>query len=112
MIAERLLHSCSKLATTRVWHSTTLAEELSIKDATEDDLYEAIDWLLERQARIENKLAKCHLSEGSLVLYDISTDPPVIRQILEHRGLWVQKPSRDPPNRESLPESRKFLLPT
>lgn len=73
MIAERLLYPCSKLATTRVWHSTTLAEELSVRDSNEDDLYKAMDWLVERQARIENKLAKQHLSEGSLVLYDISS---------------------------------------
>jgi hypothetical protein len=46
MIAERLLHPCSKLATTREWRSTTLAEELSVSDATEEDLYQAMDWLL------------------------------------------------------------------
>lgn len=73
MIIERLLYPCSKLATTRVWHSTTLAGELSVKDSNEDDLYEAMDWLAARQGRIENKLAKQHLKEGSLVLYDISS---------------------------------------
>src|SRR6266700_7084192 len=57
MIDARWLHPCSKLATTREWHTTTLAEELSVADATEDDLYQAMDWLLERQPRIENKLA-------------------------------------------------------
>jgi len=46
MIVERLIHPCSKLATTRLWHSSTLAEELGLTDATEDDLYEAMDWLL------------------------------------------------------------------
>jgi len=44
MIAARLLHPCSKLAITREWHTTTLAEELSVADATEDDLYQAMDW--------------------------------------------------------------------
>ena len=73
MIAERLIHPCSKLATTRQWHTTTLAEELSVQDADEDDLYEAMDWLLERKQRIENKLAKRHLSEGCTVLYDVSS---------------------------------------
>lgn len=73
MIAERLIHPCSKLATTREWHTTTLAEELSVQDADEDDLYEAMDWLLQRKQRIENKLAKRHLSEGCTVLYDISS---------------------------------------
>ena len=73
MIAARLLHPCSKLATTREWHTTTLAEELSVTDATEEDLYRAMDWLLERQARIEKKLAARHLGEDCLVLYDVSS---------------------------------------
>jgi transposase len=73
MIAERLIHPCSKLATTRFWHTTTLAEQLSVADADEDDLYEAMDWLLARQSRIEKKLAALHLSEGSLVLYDVTS---------------------------------------
>ena len=73
MIAARLLHPCSKLATTREWHTTTLAEELSVADATEDELYRAMDWLLERQTRIEKKLAARHLREDCLVLYDVSS---------------------------------------
>ncbi|WP_321476468.1 IS1634 family transposase [uncultured Paludibaculum sp.] len=73
MIAERLLHPCSKLATTRLWHTTTLAEELRVADATEDDLYQAMDWLLARQSHIEKKLAQRHLQDGSLVLYDVSS---------------------------------------
>lgn len=73
MIAERLIRPCSKLATTRLWHTTTLAEELGVADADEDDLYEAMDWLLGRQRRIEKKLAVRHLSEGSLVLYDVTS---------------------------------------
>lgn len=73
MIAERLLHPCSKLATTRLWHDTTLAEELGVQQATEDDLYAAMDWLLARQARIENKLAARHLQDGGIVLYDVSS---------------------------------------
>jgi Transposase DDE domain len=73
MIVERLLDPCSKLATTRHWHSTTLAEELGVGEATEDELYQAMDWLLERQGRIEKKLAERHLQEGSLVLYDVSS---------------------------------------
>jgi hypothetical protein len=73
MIAERLIHPCSKLATTRLWHTTTLAGELGLGDADEDDLYGAMDWLLARQDRIEKKLASRHLSEGSLVLYDVTS---------------------------------------
>lgn len=73
MIAERLIHPCSKLATTREWHTTTLSEELAVQDADEDDLYAAMDWLLERKQRIEKKLARRHLSEGCTVLYDVSS---------------------------------------
>jgi transposase len=73
MIAQRLIDPCSKLATTREWHTTTLAEEWGVAEATENDLYEAMDWLLERKERIEKKLAARHLSEGGLVLYDVSS---------------------------------------
>src|SRR3954469_25117444 len=58
MIAERLLFPSSKLANTRHWHDTTLAEDLDVADATEDPLYDVMDWLLERQSAIETKLAK------------------------------------------------------
>src|SRR5512136_53615 len=68
MIAERLIHPCSKLATTRHWHTTTLAEEMSVADADEDDLYAAMDWLLERKERIERKLAERHVTDGATVL--------------------------------------------
>jgi hypothetical protein len=73
MIAERLLDPCSKLATTRLWHTTTLAEELGVADCNEDDLYRAMNWLLARQARIEAKLAQRHLRNGTIVLYDVSS---------------------------------------
>jgi len=73
MIAERLLFPSSKLAHTRHWHSTTLAEELAIAHATEDHLYDAMDWLLKRQGTIEKKLAGRHLAEGAMVLYDVSS---------------------------------------
>jgi transposase len=73
MIAQRLLDPCSKLATTRAWRTTTLAEELGVEEATEDDLYHAMDWLLKRKERIEQKLAERHLAEGCLVLYDVTS---------------------------------------
>lgn len=73
MIVQRLLDPGSKLATTRQWHSTTLAEELGVGEANEEDLYQAMDWLWERQERIEKKLAARHLEEGCLVLYDVSS---------------------------------------
>ena len=73
MIVQRLLHPCSKLATTREWHTTTLGEELGVAEASENDLYAAMDWLGERQERIEKKLAARHLQEGGVVLYDVSS---------------------------------------
>ena len=73
MIAQRILDPCSKLATARQWHDTTLAQELGVEHACEDDLYAAMDWLLKRQERIENKLAKRHLCEGAVVLYDLTS---------------------------------------
>jgi transposase len=73
MVAARIIAPHTKLATTRWWHTTTLAEEFDVADADEDDLYTAMDWLLERQGAIEKKLAARHLGEGSLVLYDLSS---------------------------------------
>src|SRR5512135_2964244 len=73
MIAERLVFPSSKLANTRHWLDTTLAEELDVADATEDQLYDPMDWLLDRQSAIETKLAKRHLSDGALVLYDVTS---------------------------------------
>jgi len=73
MIAARILEPDSKLATTRWWHTTTLPTELGIADADEDDLYDAMDWLLKRQPHIEKKLAARHLTEGGLVLFDLTS---------------------------------------
>jgi transposase len=73
MVVERLIAPCSKLATTRLWHSTTLAQLLGVEDADEDELYAAMDWLLERQGRIEKRLGARHLHEGQQVLYDVSS---------------------------------------
>ena len=73
MVAARILQPHSKLATTRWWHVTTLPEILGVSDATEDDLYEAMDWLLARQERIEKKLSARHLRENGLVLYDLTS---------------------------------------
>ena len=50
-----------------------MAEELDIADATEDHLYDAMDWLLLRQKAIERKLARRHLGEGAMVLYDVTS---------------------------------------
>jgi hypothetical protein len=73
MIASRILGPESKLALSRGWENTTLAESLGVGGADEDSLYVAMDWLYERQERIEKKLADRHLQEGGRVLYDLSS---------------------------------------
>ena len=73
MIAEQIIHPTSKLGFTRIWNTTTLPEELDIGDADEDDLYAAMDWLYQRQNRIEKKLAGKHLHDGAQVLYDVTS---------------------------------------
>jgi transposase len=73
MVASRILCPATKLATTRLWHTSTLAEDFGVSDASEDDLYAAMDWLLAGQDRIQKKLANRHLTEDSLVLYDLSS---------------------------------------
>ena len=73
MVASRILAPHTKLATTRWWHTTTVAQDFGVADADEDDLYEAMDWLLERQDAIQKKLAARHLSPGGMVLYDLSS---------------------------------------
>lgn len=73
LLVQRLLFPCSKLASRRYWHTTTLAEELEVGDATPAELYQSLDWLLKRQAHIQRKLAQRHLHEGGVVLYDVSS---------------------------------------
>jgi len=73
MVAARIVAPHTKLATTRWWHTTTLAEDFDVADAGEDELYAAMDWLLQRQSKIESKLASKHLQPGGLVLYDLSS---------------------------------------
>ncbi len=73
LIAYRVLHPASKLATTRAWHATTLPSELGVEDVNEDDVYHAMDWLASAKDRIETKLAARHMNEGSRVLIDVSS---------------------------------------
>ena len=77
MIVARVLQPASKLATSRGLHpdtlSSTLGELLQLDSVTEDELYQAMDWLLPQQDRIERALAKRHLAEGCLVLYDLTS---------------------------------------
>ena len=77
LIAARILDPGSTLATARGLAEETardsLAETLGLGDVDEDDLYAAMDWLLDRQHAIERRLAKRHLEGGALVLYDLTS---------------------------------------
>jgi len=73
MVAARIIKPRSKLATSRSWSSTTVSDMLGIGNADEDELYDAMDWLLERQEDIEKKLAARHFKEGDLALYDLTS---------------------------------------
>ena len=77
MIVARIIAPCSKLATARGFgrdtRFSTLGEVLHLESADENELYRAMDWLVERQGSIEKKLARRHLSEETLVLYDVTS---------------------------------------
>jgi Transposase DDE domain len=73
MICQLVIAPCSKLSMTRRFSQTTLADELALGEVTEAELLDAMDWLLDRQERIENTLARRHLSGGGFVLYDLSS---------------------------------------
>jgi hypothetical protein len=73
MIVGRVLQPASKLATTRLLDTTSLGPTLRVEEATEDELYGAMDWLLARQERIERLLAERHLTPGGVVLYDLTS---------------------------------------
>ena len=65
----------SKLSTARWWNAgdTTLAADLGIAGAGTDEVYEAMDWLLAQKGKIEKKLARRHLKEGGIAMYDLSS---------------------------------------
>ena len=73
MLVERVFCPASKLATARGLADSTLAAELWVEGADEDDLYVALDWLAERQEAIERRLVRRHLHPGEHALYDVSS---------------------------------------
>jgi len=75
LIISRTVRPGSKLSTVRWWNArdTTLAPDLGVDNATTDDVYAAMDWLLAQQKKIEGKLAKRHLREGGTAMYDLSS---------------------------------------
>jgi len=73
MVCQLVLASGSKLSMSRRFDQTTLGEELDLGEVSEAELLSAMDWLLERQERIERTLARRHLAQGGFVLYDLSS---------------------------------------
>jgi hypothetical protein len=77
LLIGRILDPVSKLAAARTLSpataSSSLGEALGLGTVADDELYAALDWLLERQPAIETALAKRHLQNGTLVLYDVSS---------------------------------------
>ena len=75
LILSRAVRPKSKLSTVR-WRNTgdtTLAADLGVAAATTDDVYDAMDWLLAEKGKIEKKLARRHLREGGIAMYDLSS---------------------------------------
>lgn len=72
-IAALIIEPDSKLGITRWWDDSTIPRLMNIEGTDEDDIYEAMDWLLKKQNRIEQKLAARHLSEGDMVMYDLTS---------------------------------------
>lgn len=77
LIVARIIDPRSKLATARALSpataSSSLGMTLGLGEVGENELYAALDWLYEQQSEIEAKLAKRHLKDGTLVLYDVSS---------------------------------------
>ncbi|MBK1670286.1 IS1634 family transposase, partial [Rhodovibrio sodomensis] len=77
MIAQRIIQPGSKLATVRALNAETAASSLNgrlgLGEVREHEIYAALDWLVARQPHIETALANRHLSEGTLMLYDVSS---------------------------------------
>jgi Transposase DDE domain len=73
MICQLVIGPCSKLSMTRRFSQTTLGDELSLGEVSEAELLGAMDWLLDRQDRVQRTLARRHLTDGGFVLYDLSS---------------------------------------
>src|SRR5450759_1491650 len=108
LIIARVCRPASKLATTRWWTDTTLADDLGVADATTDEVYAAMDWLVGRQDGIETKLVRTHLSgpgnPDRLALFDLSSSWVTGR----HCPLAARGYSRD--GKKGLPQIEYGLL--
>ena len=75
LILSRAVRPGSKLSTARWWEAgdTTLGTDLGVADASTDEIYAAMDWLISRQGEIEKKLAARHLRPGGIAMFDLSS---------------------------------------
>ena len=73
LVAQRVLSPGSKLACTRKWHATSVADVFDVADVRVDEVFDAMDWLSERQGAIEGRLAARHLTAGTPLLFDLSS---------------------------------------
>jgi hypothetical protein len=73
LIISRVARPASKLSTIGWWDDTTLGPDLGVAGASTDDVYEAMDWLVARQDDIEGQLARRHLAQGGMALFDLSS---------------------------------------
>jgi Transposase DDE domain len=108
LIIARVCRPSSKLATTRWWTDTTLADDLGVADATTDEVYAAMDWLAGRQEAIETKLVRTHLAGAAnpdrLALFDLSSSWVTGK----HCSLAARGYSRD--GKKGLPQIEYGLL--
>ncbi len=92
MIVARIINPASKLATARGFNANTcsssIGQVLGIEKAQANELYETLDYLLSKQAKIEEKLAAKHLTDGSLILYDV-TSTYVEGEHCQERKIWL-----------------------
>src|SRR5215470_8071528 len=73
LIISRVARPASKLSTIGWWHDTTLGRDLGVAGASTDEVYQAMDWLLGRQDATEAELARRHLAQGGMALFDLSS---------------------------------------
>ena len=73
LIVSRVLRPPSKLSTLAWWSDVTLGADLGVAGASTDDIYAAMDWLYQRQDDIETQLARRHLDEGGIAMFDLSS---------------------------------------
>ncbi len=108
LIIARVCRPASKLATTRWWADTSLADDLGVADASTDEVYAAMDWLAGRQEAIETRLVRTHLAGAGnpdrLALFDLSSSWVTGR----HCPLAARGYSRD--GKKGLPQIEYGLL--